>query len=269
MIRAVSYLPRAHINNNNTTIPRTFPSLEYPKRSYADSAAASGKREADLLVEELEELYLTAKDEFEIATDSTDSSTIYAASDRESARDALNQLISIYTLYTSPELSSPTFNEEQQEQAKPIRHGEDRGFVEDQSRLHVHGQGAVHDASAKGQQGQKYQEADPDEESAELAGRYVDVETNFDPTKIPVEVRAEVRRRVEQRVRELEAAVEALEERELLSNEILSQYSITPYIFKSYCTDVYTDTSYHVTFGLLLLCPPLNAVVKRFITAAP
>lgn len=157
--------------------------------------------------------YLTAKDEFEIATDSTDSSTIYAASDRESARDALNQLISIYTLYTSPELSSPTFNEEQQEQAKPIRHGEDHGFVEDQSRLHVHGQGAVHDAPAKGQQGQKYQETDPDEESAELAGRYVDVETNFDPTKIPVEVRAEVRRRVEQRVRELEAAVEALEER--------------------------------------------------------
>ncbi|CAK39867.1 uncharacterized protein BO96DRAFT_393477 [Aspergillus niger CBS 101883] len=38
--------------------------------------------------------------EFEIATESTDSATIYAASDRESARDALNELIAVYTVYT-------------------------------------------------------------------------------------------------------------------------------------------------------------------------
>ncbi|CAI7666839.1 unnamed protein product [Penicillium crustosum] len=59
------------------------------------------KAEADLLVEELQELYEVAKDEFEIATESTDSSTIYAASDRESARDALNQLSTVYALYTA------------------------------------------------------------------------------------------------------------------------------------------------------------------------
>lgn len=46
-------------------------------------------------------MYEVAKDEFEIATESTDTSTIYAASDRESARDALNQLASVYELYTA------------------------------------------------------------------------------------------------------------------------------------------------------------------------
>ncbi|GIK02779.1 hypothetical protein Aspvir_006840 [Aspergillus viridinutans] len=62
---------------------------------------STGRSQADLLVEELQDLYETAKDEFEIATDSTASSTIYAASDRESARDALNQLLAVYSLYTT------------------------------------------------------------------------------------------------------------------------------------------------------------------------
>ncbi|RHZ62202.1 hypothetical protein CDV55_105623 [Aspergillus turcosus] len=62
---------------------------------------STGRSQADLLVEELQELYETAKDEFEIATDSTASSTIYAASDRESARDALNNLLAVYSLYTT------------------------------------------------------------------------------------------------------------------------------------------------------------------------
>ncbi|RHZ60234.1 uncharacterized protein CDV56_108593 [Aspergillus thermomutatus] len=62
---------------------------------------STGKSQADLLVEELQELYETATDEFEIATDSTANSTIYAASDRESARDALNQLAAVYSLYTT------------------------------------------------------------------------------------------------------------------------------------------------------------------------
>ncbi|OQE37700.1 hypothetical protein PENCOP_c009G00601 [Penicillium coprophilum] len=70
-------------------------------RTYGDRKGSTGKAEADLLVEELQELYEVAKDEFEIATESTDSSTIYAASDRESARDALNQLSTVYALYTA------------------------------------------------------------------------------------------------------------------------------------------------------------------------
>lgn len=56
---------------------------------------------ANHLIEELQDLYETAKDEFEIATDSTETATIYAASDRESARDALNQLCTVYHLYTA------------------------------------------------------------------------------------------------------------------------------------------------------------------------
>jgi hypothetical protein len=70
-------------------------------RTFTDLNSSSGKAEADLLVEELQELYEVAKDEFEIATESTDTSTIYAASDRESARDALDQLTSVYGLYTA------------------------------------------------------------------------------------------------------------------------------------------------------------------------
>ncbi|KAF3385284.1 hypothetical protein F1880_002206 [Penicillium rolfsii] len=59
------------------------------------------KPTADLLIEEIQDLYEIAKDEFEIATESTDGATIYAASDRESARDALNQLCAVYHLYTA------------------------------------------------------------------------------------------------------------------------------------------------------------------------
>ncbi|KAL4893906.1 hypothetical protein BDV59DRAFT_18484 [Aspergillus ambiguus] len=65
------------------------------------ATTSSGKSQSDEIIEELQELYETAKDEFEIATESTDGATIYAASDRESARDALNQLLAVYSLYTT------------------------------------------------------------------------------------------------------------------------------------------------------------------------
>ena len=77
----------------------------------------------------------------------------------------------MYALYTSPELSSAAFRQQQSPD-----------------------EGATEGATDK-------------------PGRFVDVETNHDPTKIPLEVRNEVKRRVERRVREIEAAVEALEER--------------------------------------------------------
>ncbi|PWY67331.1 hypothetical protein BO83DRAFT_439477 [Aspergillus eucalypticola CBS 122712] len=84
------------------TIPRTYtftftPSSKNNNSSYSTS---SSKPPADQIIDELQELYEVAKDEFEIATESTDSATIYAASDRESARDALNELIAVYTVYT-------------------------------------------------------------------------------------------------------------------------------------------------------------------------
>ncbi|RDW76375.1 uncharacterized protein DSM5745_06367 [Aspergillus mulundensis] len=80
------------------------------------TASPSAKDQADAIVEQLQDLansippprYETAKDEFEIATESTDDSTIYAASDRESARDALNDLIIAYELYTGSTLGTGT-----------------------------------------------------------------------------------------------------------------------------------------------------------------
>ena len=62
--------------------------------------------------------YEEATDEFEIATESTDSSTIYAASDRESARDALNNLIVAYELYTSPSVAAGKKDEQGQDQGQ-------------------------------------------------------------------------------------------------------------------------------------------------------
>jgi hypothetical protein len=80
----------------------TIPNPPTPlSRTYSSTTTTHPKPTADLLIEEIQDLYEIAKDEFEIATDSTDGATIYAASDRESARDALNQLCAVYHLYTA------------------------------------------------------------------------------------------------------------------------------------------------------------------------
>ncbi|RJE22776.1 hypothetical protein PHISCL_04879 [Aspergillus sclerotialis] len=100
------------------TLPKTAaitPTIRTPARTYSNGKS-SGKSEGDLLVEELQELYEIATDEFEIATDSTNNATIYASSDRESARDALNQLQITYELYTT-DVSSPEFQELQKKHA--------------------------------------------------------------------------------------------------------------------------------------------------------
>ncbi|KAJ5432646.1 uncharacterized protein N7458_011802 [Penicillium daleae] len=97
---------RQHPNANPTktlTPLHTTPTRSQPPtpliRAY--SSPTPPKPTADLLIEELQDLYEIAKDEFEIATESTDGATIYAASDRDSARDALNQLCAVYHLYTA------------------------------------------------------------------------------------------------------------------------------------------------------------------------
>lgn len=43
-------------------------------------------------MESLNDLYATAKDEFEIAVEETEKKTVYAADDREAAQDALKML---------------------------------------------------------------------------------------------------------------------------------------------------------------------------------
>ncbi|KAJ9297226.1 hypothetical protein DTO271G3_4519 [Paecilomyces variotii] len=89
-----------------STIPAWKPTSVPHYRGFAELNSSSGRSEADLLVGELEELYEAAKDEFEIATDSVESGTIYAPSDRAAARDALTHLTRIYALYTEMGVSS-------------------------------------------------------------------------------------------------------------------------------------------------------------------
>lgn len=47
---------------------------------------------ADELMESLNEMYATARDEFEIAAEETEKKTVYAAEDRAAAQDALKML---------------------------------------------------------------------------------------------------------------------------------------------------------------------------------
>ncbi|KOS42967.1 hypothetical protein ACN38_g6129 [Penicillium nordicum] len=102
-LHSLSSSSKVRTSPNSCQLPLTPRSafVKLAARTYADRKGSTGKAEADLLVEELQELYEVAKDEFEIATESTDSATIYAASDRESTRDALNQLSTVYGLYTA------------------------------------------------------------------------------------------------------------------------------------------------------------------------
>ncbi|KAL4914167.1 hypothetical protein BDW62DRAFT_204886 [Aspergillus aurantiobrunneus] len=93
-----------NLTQKTPSISRAFSST--PTASSPAPTSTSGKSQADLIVEELQELYETATDELEIATESTDSATIYAASDREAARDALNSLVIAYELYTNSEPQS-------------------------------------------------------------------------------------------------------------------------------------------------------------------
>ncbi|CAF9916165.1 MAG: hypothetical protein ALECFALPRED_010539 [Alectoria fallacina] len=64
---------------------RPLPSITQPhlRRSFA------AKTSADEKVEELQELYATAKDEFEIASEETEKKTVYAADDRAAAQEEL------------------------------------------------------------------------------------------------------------------------------------------------------------------------------------
>ncbi|KAF7513986.1 hypothetical protein GJ744_006600 [Endocarpon pusillum] len=61
-------------------------------------------------MEDLQELYATAKDEFEMAAEETEKKTVYAPEDREAAREALKLLKDTYE--KSLKLSSPQIAEE-------------------------------------------------------------------------------------------------------------------------------------------------------------
>lgn len=195
--RSLSSLTTAHLATPKSMPAKTKDSfLTYPKPSQLRKWSSSFQRTvqteksqaystssnaptADAIIEELQDLYEIAKDEFEIATESTDGGTIYAASDRDSARDALNDFCATYFLYTH----------------KPGE--EDTGIVL-RSGEKLSGSKLLTGGVILG-------------ESEDGNGRAVD--TSFEPSSVETAVRNEVRKRIGQRVRELRNAVELLEER--------------------------------------------------------
>ncbi|GKZ35442.1 hypothetical protein AbraIFM66950_006072 [Aspergillus brasiliensis] len=129
-ITTTTIISAPRLTTTRTNPPTYIPTLTTTK-AYTTS---SSKPIADQIIDELQELYEVAKDEFEIATESTDSATIYAASDRESARDALNELIAVYTVYTRD--MSFVSHAPQQGQVN-VDTGLDPGTIEDEVREQV------------------------------------------------------------------------------------------------------------------------------------
>jgi hypothetical protein len=76
---------RPFTHQNSAVRPHISPSLVSP-RTY------STKSTADELIEEIQDQYATARDEFEIASEETEKKSVYAADDRAAAREELNKL---------------------------------------------------------------------------------------------------------------------------------------------------------------------------------
>ncbi|KAL3427380.1 hypothetical protein PVAG01_00889 [Phlyctema vagabunda] len=64
--------------------------------SRIQSRSYAAKSTADEILESITEQYATARDEFEIATEETEKKSVYAASDREAAREELEKLKELY-----------------------------------------------------------------------------------------------------------------------------------------------------------------------------
>lgn len=90
-----------------TRIPRTNNHFLSPSRAYAPSTLShhqahktfttttsrlASPQPADAIVDTLTDLYGTARDEFEIAAEETEKKTVYAADDRDAAREAFADL---------------------------------------------------------------------------------------------------------------------------------------------------------------------------------
>ncbi|MCJ1379857.1 hypothetical protein MMC17_002960 [Xylographa soralifera] len=91
-------IPRSLLRASNAfprNCPRATPPLRAASQWHAWSIPQRGyasKTEADSKLEELQELYATAKDEFEIAFEETEKKTVYAVDDRVAAQEELQKL---------------------------------------------------------------------------------------------------------------------------------------------------------------------------------
>lgn len=78
---------------------RTFtssPKIQWPAESAQSALSPETQKRVDAAIEEIQELYGTAKDEFEIASEETEKNTTYAPDDREAAREELDKLLEYY-----------------------------------------------------------------------------------------------------------------------------------------------------------------------------
>ena len=71
--------------------------LSAPTRAFTSTTPQrASPQPADAIVETLTDLYGTARDEFEIAAEETEKKTVYAADDRDAAREAFAELKSAF-----------------------------------------------------------------------------------------------------------------------------------------------------------------------------
>lgn len=87
--RLLSSLSTHQARRNAPTQRLPFPTFSHV-RSYAS------KTSADEVIEQIQEQYATARDEFEIAAEETEKKTVYAADDRAAAREELDALKALY-----------------------------------------------------------------------------------------------------------------------------------------------------------------------------
>ncbi|KAE8447721.1 hypothetical protein EG329_010528 [Mollisiaceae sp. DMI_Dod_QoI] len=87
--RAFSALPKR-------TLRQQVQSTLHPPSRLLFTRLYSSKSSADSLIEEIQDQYATARDEFEIAAEESEKKTVYAADDRAAARDELDKLKSMY-----------------------------------------------------------------------------------------------------------------------------------------------------------------------------
>ncbi|KAF1949900.1 hypothetical protein CC80DRAFT_497126 [Byssothecium circinans] len=78
----------------NTTTTTSSSSPTSPTQAPSTSPTAAQK--IDQAIETIQDLYGTARDEFEIAAEETEKNTTYAADDRAAAREELDKLLAVY-----------------------------------------------------------------------------------------------------------------------------------------------------------------------------
>lgn len=94
LLAATAQWTRFHTPYTYTSI-RTF-TRSPPTNATPPSSSPNSASTIDAVIEEITELYGTARDEFEIAAEETEKNTTYAADDRAAAREELDKLLEYY-----------------------------------------------------------------------------------------------------------------------------------------------------------------------------